>query len=353
MLSTVAFLILVKSLLSASPPQACSSAEWKSDPNETCKYQSLLQIGTNVDTGLNHSFNDGMPRVASRTHKAQGDILYVVRTWHKNYDTRLPSIIDTWGSALDSSSLLIVGDKDLHNPTVYAATGCSSDHQVGLTCKTGHSLALAAEKIGSRSWAFVIDDDVYVNTSNLEGLLKQHDASRLVALGIPGCGAPHCDDHQGGFCGGGGYALSSAALKALVDKKSPMDFHNELRDMTKVFYPGGETPWDDITTTCLMKRRGITVEHIDGLYGWRIPGDSKAAPDGKLSPTYKRAIHSSSPLPLTFHYITPKEMYTIHDQFMKPTPEKVSLLQEVSAGPSYAEQLRQYIQQENLKRSHA
>lgn len=349
MLSAVTFLILVTNSMSASHPPGCSSAGLNPASDATCPYTSLLQIGQNSDTFV----SDDVHRVASRMHhssKTQGDILYIVRTWHKNYETRLPSILETWASKLDSSSLLIVGDQDRQNPTVHAATGCKTDHHIGLTCKTGHSLALAAEQIGNRPWAFVIDDDVYVNTSNLESLLKSRDASKLVALGIPGCGTPHCDDHQGGFCGGGGYALSRAALKALVDKPSATDFHNELLDMTKVFYPN-ETPWDDITTTCLMKRRGITVEKIDGLYGWRIPDTSKAAPDGKLSQTYKHAIHSSSPLPLTFHYVSPQEMYTIHDQFMKPVPEKVSLLQEITTGPSYAEQLRQYIEQENLRRT--
>lgn len=346
MLATLALLIVVESSKLASPAAGCSTANWNSMSNETCPYTSLMQIGQNTDKFL----SDSMLRVASRSGKNKEDILYVVRTWHKNYETRLPSILKTWASPLDRSSLLIVGDQELKDPVVHAANGCLSDHHVGLTCKTGHSLALAAEQIGDRSWVFVIDDDVYVNTSNLEGLLKERDASALVALGIPGCGTPHCDDHQGGFCGGGGYALSRAALKALVDKPTATEFQNELLDMTKVYYPG-ETPWDDITTTCLMKRRGITVERIDGLYGWRIPDNSKAAPNGKLSTAYKNAIHSSSPLPLTFHYVSEQEMYTIQDQFMKPAPDKVSLLQEVTPGLTYAEQLRQHIEKENVRRS--
>lgn len=371
MFSTLIFLIPVKSSILASPQARCSQEGWDSSSNGSCDYTSLLQTSTHSSDILQlisttNSSSDSTSKVASRLHmdaaqtamskrstqlhKVKGDILYVVRTWHPNYDTRLPSIMKTWASTLDSSALLIVGDKHLQNPTVHAATGCGTDHHVGLTCKTGHSLALAAEKIGSRPWAFLIDDDVYVNTSNLEDLLKKHDPTRLIALGIPGCGAPHCDDHQGGFCGGGGYALSRAALKALVDRPTPTDFHNELLDMTKVFYPG-EVPWDDITTTCLMKRRGITVEKIDGLYGWRLPDSSTAAPDGKLSQQTKTAIHSSNPLPLTFHYIAPQEMYTIHNQFLNPGSEDLSLLQEVNSGPNYAEQMRRYIQDENLRRS--
>lgn len=312
---------------------------------------SLLQVGQNAENlgGRSHMLN-----VAKRSNssKVKSNVLYVVRTWHKNYETRVPSVLKTWAAPLEDSSLLIVGDRALSSqkgPTIYAATGCSSDHHVGLTCKTGHSLALAAEKIGKHPWVFLIDDDVYVNTSHLEMVLKQHDPSKLVALGIPGCGTPHCDDHEGGFCGGGGYALSQAALKALVDKPNPDEFHDELLDMTKVFYPG-ETPWDDITTTCLMKRRGIAIERMEGLYGWRLPESSKASPDGKLTTNYKAAIHSSNPPPLTFHYITPEEMYTIHDQFTKGEPEKLSLL---SIGASYAEQVQQHIQQEHLRRKAA
>lgn len=350
MLSLLVFAILVESSIQVTPDaEGCSAGgcEAIQVSNASCAPSAnLLQVARSSETIPSLKLNLD---AASPTHKAKGNILYVIRTWHKNYDTKLPSILETWASTVDGSSLLIVGDQDLQNSTVHAATGCLNDHNVGLTCKTGHSLALAAEMIGTYSWAFVIDDDVYVNTSNLEGELKKHDASKLVALGRPGCGAPHCDDHQGGLCGGGGYALSRAALKALVDKPTAKDFQNELLDMTKVFYPG-ETPWDDVTTACLVKRRGITIENLEGLYGWRVPGGSTPAPDGKLSSSYIGAIHSVNPLPLTFHYISPEEMYTIQSQFMKPEPEKVSLLQELSIVPSYGEQVRHYIHQVTLRR---
>lgn len=343
MLTALVFVLLIESsmLTTAHDPGCAVAAEFKG----TCSNQhvSLLQIGQSGES-LSSSRSNSLD-VAMKP-RSRSNILYVIRTWHKNYDTRVPSIMKTWASTLDRSSLLLVGDVDLQNPIVHAATGCSSDHHVGLTCKTGHSLALAADMIGNHPWAFLIDDDVYVNTSHLENVLKKEDPSKLVAFGIPGCGTPHCDDHEGGFCGGGGYALSRAALKALVDKPTAREFHNELLDMTKVFYPG-ETPWDDITTTCLMKRRGIEIKKMDGLYGWRLPDSSQAAPDGNLSPNYKGAIHSLNPAPLTFHYITPEEMYTIHSQFMKSEREKLSLL---SIGASYAEQVKQHIHQEHLRR---
>lgn len=357
MLSALVHIILVKSSLQATLGAGCAVgggaaiSDSNTSSSASCPYTSLLQIGQNSETFSTDRLRNTHVR-ESHVHKVKGNILYVVRTWHKNYNTRLPSILQTWAAPLDRSSLLLVGDQELQSPTVHAATGCGSDHHLGLTCKTGHSLALAAEMIGQKPWAFVIDDDVYVNTSHLESLLQKHDSSKLVALGIPGCGTPHCDDHEGGFCGGGGYALSQAALKALIDRPKPEDFHNELQDMTKVFYPG-ETPWDDITTTCLMKRRGISIEKIDGLYGWRIPDGSHPAPDGKLTQLYKAAIHSSNPTPLTFHYVSPEEMYTIHKQFTKGESGKVSLLQEVNVASSYAEQLQLFIEKDHLRRRNA
>lgn len=287
-----------------------------------------------------HDINDG-----SMTN---GNIFYVVRTYHKNYDTRLQSILKTWAAPLDSSSLLIVGDVGLQRPKVHVATGCSDDHWVGLNCKTGHSLALAADMIGSHPWVFLIDDDVYVNTAHLERTLSQQDPSKLVALGIPGCGSPKCDDHEGGFCGGGGYALSQAALRALVGKPTAKNFPGEFLDTMKAVYPDAkEVPYDDIVATCMMKHRGINIESMKGLYGWRLPGSTPS--DGQLSTGYKSAIHSLDPPALTFHYIKPQEMYSIHDEIVRPKPDEISLV-ESNVTSTYDEQLKLYIQDHSRTR---
>lgn len=322
MLSTLVFILLLESTM-----------------------QSMLRTSK---SGKGFSSVQSHRLAAAMKDKSKSTILYVIRTWHANYDTLLPSILATWASPLESSSLLIVGDVDqsVNSTSVVAATGCPNDHQVGLTCKTAHSLALAADKIGSHSWVFVVDDDVYVDTSNLENELSKHDPSKLIALGIPGCGTPHCNDNGGGFCGGGGYAVSRAALSELVDKPTAVDFHDEMLEFMHEEYLAPETPWDDITTTCLMKQRGIAIESIEGLYGWRMQDSPN--PSSSLSAEYQDAIQSSSPPPLTFHYIDSQEMYMIHKQFMDPAPQETSLL----AIPSkYDEQMRQYIHDESVRRS--
>ena len=45
--------------------------------------------------------------------------------------------------------------------------------------------------------------------------LSTFDASKPLAVGIPGCGGHLCDK-RGGFCGGGGFAFSWTAMEKLM-----------------------------------------------------------------------------------------------------------------------------------------
>ena len=113
-----------------------------------------------------------------------------------------------------TDSLLIVGDKASENPPVLPAKGCGNDHSAQLTCKTGVALQRAYEQLGNFSWIFVVDDDLYLHVANVHQVLSHFDPSKSIAVGIVGCGPHLCP--RGGFCGGGGYALSRPAVEKIM-----------------------------------------------------------------------------------------------------------------------------------------
>jgi len=291
-----------------------------------------------------------VPRTSSvaPVQKSQSQIFYVVRTCEAVRHERIPSILDTWAGPV-KESLLMVSEKGLEEPKIYAADGCSSDHLKGLACKTGYALALAAKMIGDHSWVMLLDDDVYVNTSNLEKELQKHDAdaSQLVALGIPGCGSPHCNDQKGGFCGGGGYAISKPALKAFVGGVDPIEFGAEMLECRKRVWPE-DNPFDDIVSTCLMKERGVEVKELKGLYGWRLEKKGEEPSEKIMSSEYKFAIHEDEISPLTFHYIKPAEMYLIQEEFKGRSNAAGSVvLMEQTESSRYDAQKEQFVKMRN------
>jgi len=257
------------------------------------------------------------------------DVLYLIRSWHKNYGTRVRSILDTWAADLDKSSLLFVGDTEAEDPTrVEAATGCATDHWAGLCCKTAVSLSLALQHMGSRKWLMVLDDDVYANPAKIEHALLKHNASSKLAMGIVGCGAGTlCKDKTGGFCGGGGYAISRPALEALVGGGAgPQAAAFQRRYMDFTSSPFGQNI-DDVSTTCLLKQEGVKIEGLRGLYGWRL----KEGGDFDLDEQelYRNKIKEGA---LTFHYIQDRHtMTSLHEYMLESTEHlqhaDVSLLQ--------------------------
>jgi len=301
-----------------------------------------------------------VPRTSSvaPVQKSQSQIFYVVRTCEAVRHERIPSILDTWAGPV-KESLLMVSEKGLEEPKIYAADGCSSDHWKGLVCKTGYGFALAAKLIGNHSWVMLLDDDVYVNTSNLERELRKHDASQLVALGVPGCGTPHCIDKMGGFCGGGGYAISKPALKAFVDKLDPKQVGAKMLELRSIEHE----QFDDIVATCLMKKRGVKVQVLKGLYPWRLDdkkgetsrsgnpaslGALQLPSEASMSSEYNFAIHEDAVSPLTFHYIKPAEMYLLHDEFERRGKVASSLLQAGHTESSrYDVQKEQFVKMRN------
>lgn len=231
------------------------------------------------------------------------NVLFVVRTWHNSYPTKVEAILRTWGGAVNNS-LVIVGDTPSTSPPVYGASACPNDHSAGLACKDGYALSLAADRLATSSeysWVFVVDDDVYVRSRDVEMALVKLNASKAQVLGIPGCGPELCGG-AGGMCGGAGYAISRAALERLVSGRPAQALADELVETCK----GAAGGWDDIAVTCALRSRKVHVDNLDGLHGWRARDHEE----------FLNWIHDKSPAPLTFHYINASEMDAIHAEFL-------------------------------------
>merc|ERR1719408_544478 len=88
---------------------------------------------------------------------------------------------------------------------------CPDSHNVGLNCEMGEVfrqvLPLVAEEYDG---LFVVDDDAYLNVANLRKTFGKLEGK--VAIGVWGC----AEKPWYGFCGGAGYGLTKAGVKALL-----------------------------------------------------------------------------------------------------------------------------------------
>ena len=296
--------------------------------------------------------------VTTTTTTYKFGVLYVLRSHSKNYGTKVVATLDTWAKDVNNSgtdSLLMVGDKASENPPILPAKGCGNDHWQQLTCKTGVALQLAHEQLGlgNFSWIFVIDDDVYLHVANVHRVLSNFDPSKIIAVGIVGCGGHLLPG--GGFCGGGGYALSRPAMEKIMAQGEPA-FQKDLMEPSHLAKERNGQAWDDISFSKLLRRHHIPMLQMKGLYGWRLEGAQRNK--SSLNSAYIKAIHQTEPLPLTFHYVNPEQKREIHQEFQqmrssfRPTPRRLTEKGQLEALASeYDSQLACFIANERWRRA--
>ncbi|CAE7566208.1 unnamed protein product [Symbiodinium sp. CCMP2456] len=279
-------------------------------------------------------------------------VLFVVRSSSQNYGFRVTSIFRTWGQDIASSpsdGLMVVGDMAVQHPRIFAVPECGNDHSRALCCKTGYALQLAYRWLDDFAWFFVLDDDTYVNIENLRQSLSTFSALEPQALGVLGCGPGFCEDGQGGFCGGGGYALSKAALGVIMIN-STSSFQLDL--MSHLATEKDGMAYDDISArgcftvsfsfpgclrglrsamhllrgfqpfkgvACLLKRHRVRLRSLHGLYAF-------GSPRQWLDEAYEQAITARSPLPVSFHYVGPFLMEALHNRFARLTESRETAL---------------------------
>lgn len=231
------------------------------------------------------------------------------------YAEQLQAVEETWAKQVLPQRLLVVGVNGSNPDITYKQAPLCQDEGrgAGISCKEATLLSTGYE-LGA-DWVVVLGSDNYVFPKRFDGLLEHTDKKIPQILAIYGCGeGKYCEDHKSGICGGGGYAISRAALDTMVGKgvgAAKNFIHESMHEATTI---GGG--WSDQVTSCIARRHGVKEVPVAGLYGWKLcePG-VMACPFNEA--VYRQHALSDQPRALTFHYIEPQDMHRIHDIVLK------------------------------------
>jgi len=252
--------------------------------------------------------------VVSNGTVSMDDILFGVWTDSLFYDTRLAGILDTWGKEIPAGHFMAVSDKKREVPefemdgpatshlpgTDVEETKCPAhSHWEGACCKWAEGIILAQERMEKNpklKWAFFSDDDVYLRPAAVATALHAKPSSdKPVAFGVFGCSTP---GGCAGLCGGGGFALSKAAVNKMA-AKDPAAFLEEQMSMC-----GKCDRWADQAISMVWKDKGVEMQQMEGLNGWQMKEDD-----------FKAQLTNGNPN-LLFHYEkTPNQLKALHEIF--------------------------------------
>eukprot|EP00747_Dinoflagellata_sp_TGD_P136974 gnl/TRDRNA2_/TRDRNA2_175615_c0_seq1.p1 gnl/TRDRNA2_/TRDRNA2_175615_c0~~gnl/TRDRNA2_/TRDRNA2_175615_c0_seq1.p1 ORF type:complete len:498 (-),score=68.21 gnl/TRDRNA2_/TRDRNA2_175615_c0_seq1:51-1544(-) len=206
---------------------------------------------------------------------------------------RLKACLNTWAAELTSSTLQVVGHTQL--PAYELARAhfvptpqCEDSHEGG-ACKDAVALA-EAYRTGAE-WVMLLGDDNYALTRNIGEALRGFSAHKPHIIGIRGCG--NCSG--GGMCGGGGQIFSRGALKAMLSVGRQPYFAAMCSEAGRNGFFG------DVSSCRVASKYNIQIEQLLGLNGWAM---KKAE--------LEKSIHSQSPKPLTFHYLSASDIFDLH-----------------------------------------
>eukprot|EP00927_Polykrikos_kofoidii_P005195 TRINITY_DN12073_c0_g2_i1.p1 TRINITY_DN12073_c0_g2~~TRINITY_DN12073_c0_g2_i1.p1 ORF type:complete len:375 (+),score=32.94 TRINITY_DN12073_c0_g2_i1:57-1181(+) len=252
-----------------------------------------------------------------RREKSSKLVVYGVMTTHdRPYRDKLQAQLDTWAARLpkDGRWFAVIGKGRLSPKQ--KAMGKSLVHSLcednfkGIACKEGRIVEKGYES--GADWLFIVGEDNYVNTNELEKRLMSHSTTapkQPVVLGIMGCemDSKLCPDASGmpSICGGGGYALNRPALEAFMSIGSA-----KLRSE----YLKGSGLQGDMNTACVARRRSVDLVEMAGLVGARIMD---------LRQLNDLILHE----PLTYHYMTPQTMRWLHAKLNNPKSHKLAELE--------------------------
>ena len=118
----------------------------------------------------------------------------VVFTSGRFHSSRLATVLRTWGRSIP---LLVVSDRlddtarrllaEHGRATLSVATGCPTDHRLGVCCKYWHTIRATHAARPRPAWTALVDDDAYVHTVRLEHNLRALlDGKTNVPVAPPG-----------------------------------------------------------------------------------------------------------------------------------------------------------------------
>eukprot|EP00747_Dinoflagellata_sp_TGD_P077899 gnl/TRDRNA2_/TRDRNA2_159808_c0_seq1.p1 gnl/TRDRNA2_/TRDRNA2_159808_c0~~gnl/TRDRNA2_/TRDRNA2_159808_c0_seq1.p1 ORF type:complete len:396 (-),score=46.58 gnl/TRDRNA2_/TRDRNA2_159808_c0_seq1:101-1288(-) len=234
-----------------------------------------------------------------------------METWAANLikENRFFAIIGMAQAQTHLSSTDVLG-QDWDGPLI--AAPCADDVLIdtGLwACKEAHLLKGGFER--GADWFVILGDDNYVDVERLEtAILKEQKTDHPLALGIVGCGMGvyDCVEKEGGFCGGAGYMMNSAALRSLFDQ----GWEQLRKEYTDKFqaqdYPG------DVASSCALRQRGIELRPLRGLSSFSFT----------RMETHQAMIKQGA---LTYHYLTADAMRWYHANLHHWSQDDIRLLE--------------------------
>jgi len=228
-----------------------------------------------------------------------GNVVYAIFTSAiPKYHDALLAQLDTWAARPAAQGRYVaVGGKnypaDWQGSNVLRSE-CPDD-MGSISCKEAALITEGAAR--GADWMYVIGEDNYVHTDHVEEFLSNKDPDDAVAYGTVGCGkGVFCRDSElfntfGGFCGGGGYIISRAALQLLLVDGAP-GLH--------AIYDNIGWP-NDMTTSCQLRKHEVRLAVVSTMFGFPMFGitDYETAARGFF---------------FTVHYIRPAAMRWFHAQ---------------------------------------
>jgi len=226
-----------------------------------------------------------------------GNVVYAIFTSAiPRYHEALLAQLDTWAArpAAQGRYVAVGGSnypEEWQGSNVLRSE-CGDDMK-SISCKEATLLAEGASR--GADWIYVIGEDNYVHTDRVDRFLSSKDPDTAVAFGTIGCGKGlYCRDSEGfneygGFCGGGGYIISRAALQRLLTGGAPA--------LHSVY---DRTPWpNDMMTSCQLRKHEVVLSNVGNMYGFPIVDidDYKGMARGDF---------------LTLHYLRPATMRWFH-----------------------------------------
>jgi len=225
-----------------------------------------------------------------------GNVVYAIFTSAiPRYHEALLAQLDTWAArpAAQGRYVAVGGSnypEEWQGSNVLRSE-CGDDMK-SISCKEATLLAEGASR--GADWIYVIGEDNYVHTDRVDRFLSSKDPDTAVAFGTIGCGKGlYCRDSEGfneygGFCGGGGYIISRAALQRLLTGGAPA--------LHSVY---DRTPWpNDMMTSCQLRKHDVLMSKVLTMYGFHMFGITE----------YKRVAQTA----LTAHYLRPAVMRWYH-----------------------------------------